>query len=104
MRLQIRILLSSSKNGKKNLDSYCFVTSICLLSLKMMLMYRKKVICKKNLPSRRSLEKKTGSGSVCQRYGSGFVPKMSRLRNTGQGGSDSRLSFIPIMCTISTDV
>ena len=28
------IILSSSKNSKKNLDSYCFVTSIGLLSLK----------------------------------------------------------------------
>ncbi len=26
--------LSSSKNGKKNLDSYCFVTPLCLLSFK----------------------------------------------------------------------
>jgi hypothetical protein len=30
----IRILLSSSKNNKKNLDSYCFVTSFAFLSLK----------------------------------------------------------------------
>jgi hypothetical protein len=30
----IRILLSSSKNSKKNLDSNCFVTSFGLLSLK----------------------------------------------------------------------
>jgi hypothetical protein len=28
------ILLSSSKNSKKNLDSYCFVTSLDFLSLK----------------------------------------------------------------------
>jgi hypothetical protein len=28
------ILLSSSKNSKKNLDSYCFVTSFDFLSLK----------------------------------------------------------------------
>jgi len=26
--------LSSSKNSKKNLDSYCFVTFFCLLTLK----------------------------------------------------------------------
>ncbi len=26
--VRIRILLSSSKNSKKNLDSYCFVTSL----------------------------------------------------------------------------
>jgi hypothetical protein len=34
IRLRIRILLSSSKNSKKNLDSHCFVTSFGLLSLK----------------------------------------------------------------------
>jgi hypothetical protein len=28
------IIISSNKNSKKNLDSYCFVTSIGLLSLK----------------------------------------------------------------------
>ncbi len=28
--IQIRILLSASKNSKKNLDSYCFVTSFGL--------------------------------------------------------------------------
>jgi hypothetical protein len=28
--IRIRILLSSSKNSKKNLDSYCFVTSFLL--------------------------------------------------------------------------
>jgi hypothetical protein len=33
-RIRIRILLSSSKNSKKNLDSYCFVTSFELESLK----------------------------------------------------------------------
>jgi hypothetical protein len=27
MRIRIRSLLSPSKNSKKNLDSYCFVTS-----------------------------------------------------------------------------
>jgi hypothetical protein len=26
--IRLRILLSSSKNSKKNLDSYCFVTSL----------------------------------------------------------------------------
>ncbi len=44
---RIRILLSSSKNSKKNLDSYCFVTSFGLLSLKMMLMYLQNVISRK---------------------------------------------------------
>ncbi len=34
VQIRLRILLSSSKNSKKNLDSYCFVTSFCLLSLK----------------------------------------------------------------------
>jgi hypothetical protein len=28
IRLRIRILLSLSKNSKKNIDSYCFVTSL----------------------------------------------------------------------------
>jgi hypothetical protein len=28
--IRIRVLLSSSKNSKKNLDSYCFVTSFLL--------------------------------------------------------------------------
>jgi hypothetical protein len=28
IRIQLRILLSSSKNSEKNLDSYCFVTSL----------------------------------------------------------------------------
>jgi hypothetical protein len=31
---EIRILLSSNKKCKKNIDSYCFVTSLCLFSLK----------------------------------------------------------------------
>jgi hypothetical protein len=30
IRIRLRILLSSSKNSKKNLDSYYFVTSLCL--------------------------------------------------------------------------
>ncbi len=33
-RVRIRFLLSSSKHSKKNLDSYCFVTSLWILSLK----------------------------------------------------------------------
>ncbi len=33
-RVRIRILLSSSKNSKKNLDSYCFVTSFGLFIFK----------------------------------------------------------------------
>jgi hypothetical protein len=49
--VRIRILLSSSKNSKKNLDSYCFVTSFLL-------------------PSWWSLTKIAGSGS---RAGSGSV-------------------------------
>jgi hypothetical protein len=34
--IRLRILLSSSKNSKKNLDSYYFVTLFDYLSLKMM--------------------------------------------------------------------
>jgi len=30
-RIRIRILISSSKISKKNLDSYCFVTSFLIL-------------------------------------------------------------------------
>jgi hypothetical protein len=36
----------TSKTSKKNLDSYCFVTSFDFLSLKMMKMYLQKVISK----------------------------------------------------------
>jgi hypothetical protein len=32
--IQIRILLSSSRNSRENLDFYCFVTSLRILSLK----------------------------------------------------------------------
>ncbi len=42
----IRILLSSSKNSKKNLDSYYFVTSYCFLSLKNDVNLPSKVISK----------------------------------------------------------
>jgi hypothetical protein len=34
IRIRLQILLSSSKTNKKNLDSYCFVTSLDFLSLK----------------------------------------------------------------------
>jgi hypothetical protein len=34
-RLRIGILLSSCKNSKKSIDSYCFVTSFDFLSLKI---------------------------------------------------------------------
>ncbi len=66
----IRILISSSKNSKNNIDSYCFVTSLLLIYLRTM-MYLQKVISKKiSLTSWRSLTKLTGSGSFSQRYGS----------------------------------
>jgi hypothetical protein len=45
---QIRILLSSCKNSKKNLDSYCFVTLFDLLSLKNYV----------NVPSKSNKQKK----------------------------------------------
>ncbi len=47
--LRIRILLSSSKNSKKNLDSYFFVTSGWLLIFELMWMYLQKVLSKKNV-------------------------------------------------------
>jgi hypothetical protein len=54
---RIRILLSSSKNSKKNLDSYCFVTSF-------------------GPPG-------SGSGSISQRYGSGsFYHQTKIVRKT----------------------
>ncbi len=31
IRIRIQMLLSSSKNSKKNIDSYCFVTHVCLI-------------------------------------------------------------------------
>jgi hypothetical protein len=46
---RIRILLSSSKNSKKNLDSYSFVTSLCFLSMKNYLNTPSKSNKQKNL-------------------------------------------------------
>ncbi len=43
-----RILLSSCKNSKKNLYSYCFVTLFDFLSLKNDVMYLQKVTSRKN--------------------------------------------------------
>jgi hypothetical protein len=64
------------QNSKKNIDFYCFVTSLWLLSLKNYADGPQKVISKKYLltPWRRSLMKITGSGSgsrsesISQRY------------------------------------
>ncbi len=43
--IRIRILISSSKNRKNNLDSYCLVISFCLFIFKkIMSMYLQKVI------------------------------------------------------------
>ena len=67
-----RILLSPSKNSKKNIDSYCFVTSLWLYSLKNDVNVPSKSNKQKNfrLTSWRSLTKITGSGTNSQRYGS----------------------------------
>ncbi len=83
IRIRIRIrrismfvgLLASSKNSKKNLHSYCFVTSFWLfLSLKNDVNIPAKSNKRKNcfLASLRSMTKKAGSGSesgsTSQRY------------------------------------
>ncbi len=49
IRLQIRILLSSNKNSKKNLDSYCFVTSFRLFIFKNAVNISSKSYKQKNL-------------------------------------------------------
>jgi hypothetical protein len=46
-RLWIRILPSLSKNNKKNLDFYCFVTSFRLFMFENYVKYIQKVICRK---------------------------------------------------------
>jgi hypothetical protein len=46
---QIRILPLSRKNSKKNIDSYCFVTSLIFLSLKNYINVPSKSNKKKNL-------------------------------------------------------
>jgi hypothetical protein len=68
----------SSKNSKKNIDSYCFVTSLYdFLSLKNDVNVPSKSNKQKKLrkiifllTSCRSLTKIAGSGSISQRYGS----------------------------------
>ncbi len=89
--LMIRILQSSSKISEKNLDSYCFLTSLGLLSLKNDV----------NVPSKsnkqktyyfcwlveRSLTKIAGSGagSISQSHGS-VDPDPSQNITDPQGG------------------
>ncbi len=76
--IRIRILLSSCKNSKKNLDSYYFVTLFDFLSLKNDVNVpsksnKQKKLCKKIsflLASWRSMTKIAGSGSTNQRHGS----------------------------------
>ncbi len=74
----LRILLSSRKNSKINLDSYCFVTSLWLFSLennvnvpsksnKQKKLYKKISFL---LASWRSMTKIAGSGSISQSHGS----------------------------------
>jgi hypothetical protein len=48
IRIRIWILLSSSKNSKKNLDSYCSVTFFYFLSLKKDVYVPSKVVSRKN--------------------------------------------------------
>ncbi len=76
--IRIRILLSSCKNSKKNLDSYYFVTLFDCLSLKNEVNVpsksnKQKKLCFKIsflLASWRSMTKIAGSGSISQRHGS----------------------------------
>ena len=76
--LRIRILLSLSKNGKKNLDFYCFVISFWLFTFgKWCKSIFKKYYAEKPflksvflLASWRSMMKIDGSGSIRQRHGS----------------------------------
>jgi hypothetical protein len=83
IRIRFRILLSSSKNSKKNLDSYCFVTSFGLFILEndvhVNVWYLQKVIGRKigkNLffvgllkvnDENRGSGSTSGFGSICQR-------------------------------------
>jgi hypothetical protein len=81
VRIWIRILLSSSKNSKKNIDSYCYVTSLWLFTLKNDVNVLSKSNKQKNLLAFwRSMTKIAGSGagSISQETripGSGSVPK-----------------------------
>ncbi len=68
-----RSFLSSSKNSKKTLDSYCFVTSFGPLSLKNEKLISRKTFFQKIsflLASKRSMTKIAGSGSISQKHGS----------------------------------
>ncbi len=67
IRIQIRILLSPSRNSKKNLDAYCFVTSfdgndgnVPSKSSKQINFFFKLVFCWQN---NKSITKIGGSGS-----------------------------------------
>ncbi len=88
----------TSRNSKKNLYLYCFVSSLWLFSVNndLNVQYLQKVISQINLKKLfllafwRSLTKRAGSGSVSQRYGSrgsGFVPKCH------ESGTASRTLF-----------
>ncbi len=82
MRYGSRSLLSLSRKSQKSLDSYWFVTSFWLLSLKILYMYLQKITSKKTffkkicflLASWRLMTKIAGSGfasgSISQRHGS----------------------------------
>ncbi len=72
-RIRIRIFLSASKNSKKNLDSYCFVTSFRLFIFEKWCKFKsnKQKNILKNcflLASWRSMTKIAGSGSISQKH------------------------------------
>ncbi len=87
-RIRLRILLSSCKNSKKNLDSYYFATLFGFLSLENTVNVpsnsnkQKKCLNKNSflLASWRSMTKKAGSGSISQRHGSAD-PDLDPLQN-----------------------
>ncbi len=71
-----------SKNSKKNLDSYCFVTSLWLLILKNDVNVVSKSHKQKKkllMPSWRTLTKIAGSGSVPKCHGSATLVKTTHL-------------------------
>ncbi len=111
--IRIRILLSSCKNSKKNLDSYYLVTlfdfylwideNVASKSKK-----QKKLVLKTSflLASWRPMTKIAGSGSgsesISQRHGSmdpriRIHPKMSWIRNTGMYSTSRSASDISVV-------
>ncbi len=74
--IRIRILLSFSKNSKKNIDFYCFVASLWLFTFEKLCKSTFKNMQKNFfyiiflLASWRSMMKIKGSGTISQRHGS----------------------------------